>query len=654
MGIPLSFKNTEGTCEIVPLVRLTLLLLALCFQSFGHASESNHKSAQTALHILDYLSVDYGGTVFLEKVINESEYKEQLEFSKQAVTLLKELPENPSKPSLLEQAKLITGQIQSKTPAELVRETAQNLRREIIEVYRVPVAPDNNPDLKLAANLFSQNCAKCHGPEGYGDGPDSEHHFPRPANFHDIARMGQRNVFGFYNTITLGVSGTAMESHPELSDDERWSLAFYVSNLRNSSEYIQQGRKYWEGRAYRGPVPNLTTLAALTSNDVSVNYGEKTRAVYAYLRAYPEALAIVKHSTLQFATEQLDKALAFYKSGNQTRSLRFSVDAYLEGFDPMEISLDNLDKNLRLEIEREMRKLRQLISNGSPVTSVEENINHTKALLSQADELLRAGKLSATGAFFSSFFILLREGIEGMLMLAAIITLAVRSGHHQLLKYVHAGLGGALFLGAITLMLSIWLVDISGAQREITEGVTALIASAMLIYVGFWLHDKANALSWNKFLHDRVSMALEKKMIWALALISFFAIYREVFESVLFYQALWVQVSDTSSPALWNGFFAAAMTLFTVGWLLFRLGIKLPLGLFFASTSVFLGIMAVVFAGQGISALQDANIVTSSPVSFFALPMLGIHPTLQTLLGQIAVICILALCYRLPYRRQAG
>ncbi|MDX8386636.1 MAG: cytochrome c/FTR1 family iron permease [Gallionella sp.] len=647
-------EKPPGTHHLVSLGRLILLFLALFFQSLVFASEPTHKTAQTALHILDYVSVDYGGTVFLEKVINQAEYQEQLEFSKRSIQLLGDLPDHPRKLDLVAQARKLTDLIQAKSPSSLVSKTAQQLRQGIINEYRVSVAPNSIPKLEGAAELFSQNCAKCHGAEGRGDGPKSKTLSPKPANFHDNARMSQRNVYGLYNTVTLGVSGTAMESHPELTNDERWSLAFYLSNLRISDEYIERGRKSWEDRSYRGPAPNLTSLTSLTSNEISVRYGEQTNAVYTFLRSKPNALTTIKHSTLLFATEQLDQALSFYQSGDQSQALSYSVDAYLEGFDPVEISLDNLDKKLRIEIEHDMWEIRHFISEGRPVLLVKQKIIHTKALLRQADELLRAGKLSSTGAFLSSFFVLLREGTEGMLMLAAIITFVVRSGQRQLLKYIHAGWISAMLLGTLTWVAATWLVEISGAQREVTEGVTALITSVMLIYVGFWLHDKAHILSWSKFLDGQVNMALERKTIWLLTLISFFAIYREIFESVLFYQALWVQVNDTTKPALWIGIFAAALILVSTGWVLFKFCIKLPLGLLFAGTSLFLGLMAVIFAGQGVSALQDANIITSSPVHFLTLPMLSFLPTVQTLLAQVSVICILAMCYLLPFRRQSN
>lgn len=632
--------------------KAVLLFSLILWMPLAQAAETNHRTAQTILHMLDYVSVDYGGAVLLERVLNENEYREQLEFSKQSAKLLAELPAHPLQGALVAQAQHLAHMVQTKAPAEQVSASAQKLRLEIIDAYRVQIVPLQPPDFKHAEALFQQICAKCHGAEGHGDGLEGRKLDPRPADFHNTARMGQRSVYGLYNTVTLGVPGTAMKGMTQLSDEERWSLAFFVSNLRNSAQYIEQGRNYWETRAYRGPAPDLAALSTLTSNEIVLRYGEETRAVFAYLRSNPQALVSKRHSTLLFATEQLDQSLAHYRNGDPAKAHRFAIAAYLEGFEPMEISLDNLDKQLRHDIELEMMELRQLINNNVSVELVEKKIAHTKNLLLKADELLRAGKLSISGAFASALFVMLREGIEGILVLAAIIAFVVRSGQREALIYIHAGWGMALISGVFTWIAATWMVDVSGAGREITEGVTALIASTMLIYVGFWLHDKAHAQSWQKFLRDQVGAALEQKTLWALALVSFFAVYREIFETVLFYQALWAQVSEVTRPALWAGMMTAVVLLLAVGWILFRFGIKLPLGLFFSGTSLLLAILAVVFAGQGVAALQEAGIIPTKTVNFISVPMLGLHPTVQTLLAQLSVIGILVLCYRIPLRRK--
>jgi high-affinity iron transporter len=636
--------------RLIP-VTITLSLLILLMPT-AHADASSGREAQTVLHMLDYLSVDYGGSVLFGKVLNESEYLEQAEFAAQSAKLIARLPEHPLLATMVKDAHELSRIVQEKAPAEQVSASAQQLRKNIIASYHITVSPRRVPDTQRAAVLFQQLCVNCHGAEGHGDGPEGKALDPKPANFHDATRMGQRSVYGLYNTISLGVAGTGMVGFTQLSEDERWGLAFLASNFHNRPERIDLGRKLWEKRDFQGTVPNLVTLTTLTAKEVGINYGDNAKAVFEYLRAQPQALVTSRHATLIFATEQLNHTLTSYRAGEHAEAQRFAIAAYLEGFEPMEISLSNLDAQLRLDIEQEMMAIRQSIYGGVPVEALAVKIEHAKGLLSQADELLREGKLTVTGAFVSSLFVLLREGLEAILVLAAVIAFVVKSGQRDALVYIHAGWGGALLLGMLTWVAATWLVDISGAGREITSGVTALVASAMLIYVGFWLHDKTHAMAWQKFLKDKVGAALEKKTLWALALISFFAVYREIFETVLFYQALWAQTSDSTRPALWSGILTAALTLLAVGWGLFRFGIRLPLNSFFSGTSILLAILAVIFAGQGVASLQEAGIVTASPVNFISLPMLGVLPTTQTLMTQLAVIGILILCYRIPLRRK--
>jgi len=618
----------------------------------AHADEVSDREVQLILHMLDYLGVDYGGSVLFGKILNESEYQEQAEFAVQSLKLINRLPEHPLLTNIINDAQKLARDVAEKAPAEEVSAEARQLRRSIIAAYDITVSPRKVPDAQRALVLYQQLCVKCHGKEGYGDGPEGKTLTPKPANFRDVTRMGKRSVYGLYSTISLGVPGTAMIAFSQLSDDERWGLAFLASNFHNLPVRLELGRSLWEKREFQGAIPNLMMLTTLTANEVSVNYGDNTRAVFEYLRAKPDALTTSRHATLIFATEQLDHAMSRYQANDKSEALRFAIAAYLEGFEPMEISLVNLNAQLRFDIEREMMAIRKLIYDGAPAETLAIKVENAKQMLRQADELLREGKLSITGAFISSLFVLLREGLESILVLAAVIAFVVKSGQRSALIYIHAGWGGALVLGILTWLAASLLVNISGAGREITSGITALIASAMLVYVGFWLHDKAHAQAWQQYLKDKIGTALEKKTVWALALIAFFAVYREIFETVLFYQALWAQTTVDTRPALWSGMLTAGLTLMAIGWGLFRFGIRLPLNGFFSAASILLAIMAVIFAGQGVASLQDAGIVEISMVNFVSLPMLGVFPTAQTLLTQLAVIGILFLCYRIPIRQQ--
>jgi high-affinity iron transporter len=225
-------------------------------------------------------------------------------------------------------------------------------------------------------------------------------------------------------------------------------------------------------------------------------------------------------------------------------------------------------------------------------------------------------------------------------VLAAIFAFVVKTNRRDALPYVHAGWAIALVLGAATWFAAAFLVDVSGADREVTEGVTALLAAAILIYVGLWLHSKSYAQHWQQFIKEQVGAALAKKTLWAMAAVSFLAVYRELFEIVLFYQALWVQAGAAGRAPLFGGMVTASAILLMLGWLIFKYSMRLPIGAFFTVTSAMIAVLAVAFAGRGVAALQEAGKVPLNSVDFVTIPALGIFPTLQSLLAQLVVLLV--------------
>ena len=222
------------------------------------------------------------------------------------------------------------------------------------------------------------------------------------------------------------------------------------------------------------------------------------------------------------------------------------------------------------------------------------------------------------------------------------------------MRWIHAGWIAALVLGFVTWAVASYLLDFSGANRELTSGVTALIAAGMLLYVGWWLHGRTQAQEWSRFLRDQVSAALEQKTLWAVASVSFLAVYRELFEVVLFYQALWIQAGSGGQHAVLGGVAVATLLLALVGWGIFKYSLRLPLKPFFAAMTVLMVLLAVVFAGQGIAALQEAGAMGIRPVPFVTVPLLGVHPTMETLGAQLAVLVAVALGYLAGRRKVAA
>ena len=625
-------------------LRIVLICAALTMTgpTTGAASpEPAAGAAQTIVHLLDYVAVDYAEAVADGKIKSADEFREMQEFTRQVANLVKSLPPVTEQDTLTAQAAALRRDVDARTAATDIAAQAGRLRWAVIAAYGIEVAPRAAPSLAAGATLYQSLCAGCHGVEGQGDGPAGAKLDPPPASFHDAARMSRRSPYGLYNTISLGVAGTGMAAYGQLSDEERWALAYYVAGLP-LKDLRPRGESAWRSGEFRSVFPGISAITTVSAADVRERHGPEAIAVWAWLLANPQALTAGKPDSIRLTLARLAEAVAAYRSGDQPRARKLAITAYLEGFELAEASLRNVDAPLVRETEREMLALRGLIEKRAALNEVERQHSRVAALLERAHERLAGEGLSPGAALISSLVILLREGLEAILVLAAIIAFLVKAGRRDALPYVHAGWGSALVLGALTWAAAAYLIEVSGASREVTEGVTALIAAAMLVYVGIWLHNRAHAHAWQRFVKEQVGAALGKGTLWAMAAVSFLAVYREFFEVVLFYQALWAQTGAAARQAVVAGIAAACVALAATGWAIFRYSLRLPIGPFFTAMSLLLALMAVVLAGNGTAALQEAGVLGTDPVAFMALPLLGIYPTLQTLAAQAAVLAVLA------------
>lgn len=632
-------------------VNVIFLLLAMLAGAMP-ARANTGEQARTIVHMLDYVSVDYPEFVQGGQVLDSAEYAEQREFAQQVQAILGELPQLEGTAGLLAMAGKLIERIGEKADGAEVSALARALRGEVIAVYEVAVAPRNAPGLKQAAALYTAHCASCHGATGNGDGPQAGGLEPAPRNFHDAAAMAVRSPFGLYNTITLGVPGTSMLAYAGLTDEERWSLAFYTARMHFPDEAAGQGEALWRKRVGKDLFPNLTALVGATPEEVHAALGDDGEAVFAFLLEKPSAVSTGAPSPLDVSRARMKESLAAYRSGDVNNARRLAISAYLEGFELIEAALDNVDAPLRRQTEREMMELRALISKQAPADSVESAMARIEVLLDQADARVSQGGLSATATFLSSLLILFREGLEAILVLAAIIAFVVKTGRRDALPYIHAGWIAALLLGVATWLLARYAINISGAGRELTEGITALLAALMLLYVGYWLHNKSNAKAWQKFVKDKVGAALGKRTLWTLVGISFLAVYREIFEIILFYETLFSQAGPDGTKAVLQGIGVASLLLVIVGGAILKYSVRLPIGPFFAVTGVLLALMAVVFTGKGVAALQEAGVLEAMYVRFVNLPILGIYPTMQGLIAQGAVFTLVVMAAVVTRARQ--
>jgi high-affinity iron transporter len=623
------------------LARLVLVfLLAWCA-----ALPARADSGGQLLHLLDYVGAEYPQWVKDGKVTNEDEYAEQVEFSGTVATLVPALPEHPQRAALAKQADALAAAIKAKAPGADVSAAAARLKTGLIDAYRFEVAPRKAPDLGRAAALYATHCASCHGADGRGDGVAAASLDPAPANFHDAARNGRRSVRALYGAITQGVEGTSMAAFGQLTDDERWALAFHVSGWMFDDAQRDAGRT----AAASSPIRTLSDLVLATPEQTRAAHGDNAVAALAWLRAHPEQLAatamapVAADGLMAIARKALDGSLAAYRTGDTKRAYDLALSAYLDGFEMTEGRLDSVDRALRPKIEDAMLAYRNHVKSGGSIDDAARLHAETVALFDVAEQRVAQAAPSSGAQFASAAVIILREGLEAILVLSGMAAFLRRTGRAEGLPWLHGGWIAALALGVATWWIATALIEISGAQREVIEGVTALIAAAMLLYVGFWLHSKSHGQRWSQFIRAQVSGALGKGTLWGLTAIAFVAVYREVFETVLFYQALIAQGAGTAVVA---GGLAGVVVLLVLATLIIRFSAKVPLGLFFGVSSVVLAVMAVVFAGQGVAALQAAGRVAVSPVPFPTVPLLGIYPSWQTLGLQAVLAVAIALAFR--------
>ena len=631
------------SATVHPALRLILLALALCLSVTANAEEPD---VRTTWRLLDYIAVDYASAVSEGRVADEFEYREMVEFSDVVARQIAALPDTKDNQALIRRSDQLRALIANKEPAERVGRLARALAASLLTAYPVPLAPSQAPDLDRARTLFAQNCASCHGAAGSAPPAAMQALDPPPIDFTDIDRARQRSAFGLYQVITQGLEGTSMASFASLSDEDRWALAFHAGSI--AFEDVAKGERIWrEDDGIRQLVPDLETLAALTPESLAEQIGEdRALAVMAYLRANPDAVGQANDAgSLAFVRDTLDRSLSAYRAGNREEARQLALSAYLDGFEPLEALLATRDGGLMREVEQALGQFRAGIESGADPSELQQLRARIDSLLARAEEALAPEAASEISTFLGAFTILLREGIEALLVVIAMIAFVKKSHRFEVLPYVHGGWIAALLAGVATWVLATYFVSISGASREMTEGIGALLAAVILVSVGIWMHGKSQAEEWRRYIQEKMGKALSRGSAWFLFGLAFVVVYREAFETILFYAALW---NPQSSGIILAGALSAVALLALIAWAMLRYSRKLPITQFFRYSAILIAILAVILAGKGVGAFQEAGVLSATFIAGLPrLAELGFFPTVETIGAQLLTLLALIAGFRI-------
>ncbi len=604
--------------------------------------------------ILDYVAADYGGAVKDGQILDAGEYKEQLTFLRDATALAAKIPD--AQAGVAEVAKMVDDKAD---PAKL-GEAARGLRRHLLDSHGLVLAPPGPPSREHGALLYAKNCAGCHGATGGGDGPQGLALNPRPRSFRDPAVMEELSPARAFNGLTDGIRGTSMPSWGALTASDRWDLAFHVFSLRHDPAAVARGAEAY-ARTGRVVAATTTRLAEASDGELTTALGaagldEGARSdALAWLRT--EAPYRETGAPLDRARQLLAGAIATYRGGDAASAQQAAGQAYLDGFEPHEGALRARDAELVSRCEEQFLRIRDDMAAGAGVDSVEREALQLGALLDRAEETL-AGGGGPRVAFIGAAVVILREGVEAALLIMLLLGMARRGANGVVdpgdPRAVHLGWMVATVLGVATWFAAEPLVRLGGASRELMEGIVALLAAAALLATGHFVLARLDAKHRVDAMKRKLAAAASPGRRRAvLAGLAFMAVYREAFEVVLFLRAIALDAGG-SGAAVAAGAGAGALLLVGVVALLLRLGKRLKPGPLLASMGTLLCVLAVVLAGKGVRALQEAGAVSIWPLAAPRVEWLGFFPTLQGLIAQIVVfLAFFAIAMRgvIPARR---
>ncbi|MDF5773269.1 cytochrome c/FTR1 family iron permease [Pseudomonas syringae] len=610
---------------------LAWLLLPLLALGSCVALADPVEGAAQALHLLDYLGADYPATVADGKVVDTVKYQQQVDNLAALQGLVVALPQRAGRDALEQAVTQLKSAVAGRQDAAQVTRQARQLSARLALAYEVSQAPAITPDPARGAPLYAQHCSVCHGDSGAGDGPAGIGLEPPPSNLRDTARLDRLSLYDLYNATGLGIAGTDMPAFADQLDDrQRWDVATYIASF--SAQPVAQPAKTF----------NLADLARQTPAEIQATEGPDATATFRAQRAQPPQVQRGPAQLLDYTSVTLDKSLAAYKAGDREQAYDLSVAAYLEGFELVESSLDNVDANVRKDTEKSLMAYRQSLQDSMPLPQVAQKLEAAKGKLKESADLLGSDGLSLSLSYISGLLILLREGLEAILVLAAILAFLRNTGQQSAVRSVNIGWGLALLAGLATWALAAYVIDVSGAQRELLEGATALFASVMVLWLGVWMHDRRHAAAWQDYVKSSLVGGGGR---FGFAVLAFFSVYRELFEVILFYETLWLQAGPAGHDAVLAGGATALVLLVGLAWIILRGSAKLPLSLFFGINAALLCALSVVFAGHGVKALQEAGIFGTRPVPFFEFDWLGIHADLYSLGAQAIALIAIAVLY---------
>jgi high-affinity iron transporter len=272
-----------------------------------------------------------------------------------------------------------------------------------------------------------------------------------------------------------------------------------------------------------------------------------------------------------------------------------------------------------------------------------ENVKADKAsnIVKELNDRL-APLLSKTSySLWDAALILLREGLEGLLVVATLIAFLKKMGQSAQQKWIWYGVVAGIFASAILAVIIniIFSKFVAASSREYIEGITGIVAVVMMLTVGAWLHNRSSIGNWNKYINQQMQQAIAKGSLMSFAFISFLSVFREGAETIIFYTGITPYIS---LAVLVSGICLALVLLVIAGFAIIHYSVKIPIRLYFRMATILIYFLAFKILGISIHALQISDVLSTTTVERLPfIDWLGLYPTYETTLPQLLLLFII-------------
>ena len=566
-------------------------------QTPAMAQQAGIDAARRVVSTLTLANIEYALAFENGRLVLPAEWEEARLFVAEARRSSEALPVN-LRGNLTTRIALLERRLAERFPAESLAVEVADIERTLTAAYgeSLDERPGREPSIANGEILYRSTCTRCHGMEGRGDGPVAL-----------ATRMDPPP--GDLSDTALIRSTTPLDLYRKIT------LGIPATRMQPFGDALSREER-WDLVAY-----------ILTLSNPEARRGQSGQMAVVFGSVYGPLAA------------------------------RLVLDAYM-AFEAAEGSLAATEPKLVRRAEQQFTSLRYAIESGATKWDLNDRYAELRNTLRDCEAAF-SRQHSSAGLFVNSLLLMLREGFEAILVIGAIMAVLIKAGARDKQRAVRWGIAAALAASLLTAAALEMMFRATAAQREALEGGVMLVAAALLFYVSYWLISKVEIAAWTRFVKGQVQKAVAAGSGVALAAVAFFAVYREGFETVLFYKALYVAGGSGGGASITAGLLVGLAVLVAVFIGIERFGLKIPMRPFFAVTGATLAFMAFMFAGNGIKALQEGGYVGSTLLPWAPrYDFFGIYPTAETLGVQalivVALVFAMVWTFVIQPRRIAG